>query len=1207
MDDRWRFWVDRGGTFTDVIGRSPDGRLRATKVLSNDPTLQEDAVIAGIRQLLRVAADAPLPLERIAEVRVGTTVATNALVERKGAATLFVTNDGLADVLEIGDQARPDIFALNIQKPSQLYARVATTPLRQDVDGHEVATLDEGALSRAFDEAREAGCTSCAIALMHAWRHGEQESRVAELARAAGFECVATSHEASPLMGLVPRAATTVAEAYLAPILRRYTSQLAEAFPGVPLGLMKSDGGLSGTENFAAHNALLSGPAGGVVGAIETAHHAGFERVIAFDMGGTSTDVSHYAGTWERHREEDLAGVHLAIPMLAVETIAAGGGSIVVFDGGRLTVGPASAGADPGPACYRRGGPLTVTDCNLLLGRISADYFPSLFGSNGDEPLDEEATKKAFDELAERMDRTPEEAASGALAIAIEHMAAAIRRISIARGHDPTECVLNAFGGAGGQHACSVADALGIETILLHPLAGVLSALGIGLSARTVLLERGLEADLPQGYDEIRKVEQELRHEAGARLTADLPGSEDADVTCTVTALVRYAGSETALPVDFGDADEIVSRFVEAHRAHFGFALESPVVVASLRAEARVQAEAPQWEPAREGETPEAEEKRPVFFSGEWIETPFYKRSRLPRGARLAGPAVLVEPTSTTLIEPGWSGEVGREGELALRRKQRSHSSPGPGQKAGSQRSADVADQTERDPVQLELMGARFMAIAVEMGEALRASAQSVNVRERRDFSCALFGPDGSLVANAPHIPVHLGAMGATVRALLSNGEAINRGDVWITNDVYHGGSHLPDVTVITPVFADGDTPAFFVASRAHHADIGGITPGSMPAESHRIEEEGVLIALMRLVSGGEFRETDMRAVLEGARYPTRNADRNLADFRAQVAANARGMRGLLELAESHGLENVQAYMQHVVDYAEESVRRALRQLSENGKFEAPLDDGSHIAVAVTVDREKGEATFDFAGTSAVRDGNFNAPRAVVRATVLYVLRTLIAEPIPLNDGCLVPVNIRIPEGSMLDPQWPHAVVAGNVEISDVLTDVLLAALGKVAACEGTMNNLTFGNRRVQHYETIAGGIGAGDGFDGASAVHAHMSNTKLTDPELLEFRFPVTLEEFAVRRNSGGRGRWKGGDGIVRRIRFNEAMTVTILANRRRTDPFGLAGGGAGARGKTLVNRVDGSVDELDYAETAELAAGDAVEVRSPGGGGFGAVDTGQ
>ncbi len=1186
----WRFWIDRGGTFVDVIARSPDGRLHAAKLLSNDPARGADAVLAGIGRFLDVPGGQPLPLERIAEVRVGTTVATNALLERKGTRTLFVTNAGLQDILLIGDQSRPDLFALDIRRTPPLYAEAAATSLRVDVNGEELDALDETRLLEAFRQARARGCESCAICLMHGWKHHEQEARVAALAREAGFDSVLCSHDVSPVMRLVTRAATTVAEAYLAPVVRRYTGQLAAALPGVPLVFMKSDGGLAGADAFSACEALLSGPAGGVVGAVETARRAGFDKVIGFDMGGTSTDVSYYAGEWERRREVEIAGVKLAVPMLAVETVAAGGGSVVNFDGGRLTVGPDSAGADPGPACYRRDGPLAVTDCNLMLGRIVPDYFPHVFGPGGDKPLDADATRRGFEALAARVAQdtgeavAPERLAAGALEVAVEHMAAAIKRISVARGHDPAVCVLNSFGGAGGQHACAVAEALGMNTVLVHPLAGVLSALGIGLSERSILLERSVELALESHFREIEQAARDLTREAGTRLAADARG--DVEPSFNVTALVRYDGNDTALPVPFGSAAELESAFVETHRRHYGFVLEGrALVVAALRIEARAASEAPEWSGAAAGAAPSPVARRPVWFDDGWIDTPFYRRAELPYGFSVEGPTVLIEDTSTTVVAPGWRAEVGREGEIVMHRQ--------------AHERVQVLG-TERDPVVLELMSARFMAIAEEMGEALRSSAQSVNVRERLDYSCAVFTADGSLVANAPHMPVHLGAMSATIKALLEAHEP-RAGEVWVTNDVYAGGTHLPDITVITPVFTDGNQPDFFVASRAHHADIGGITPGSMPAASRHIEEEGVLIPFTRLVADGEFREDALRTLLAGARYPARNIERNLADLRAQIAANARGERDLCRLAETYGLQSIKAYMGHLADYAEEAVRRALKKLAAHGHFEAPLDDGSVIVVDADVDRDTGSAVFDFHATSAAREGNFNAPRAVVRAAVLYVLRTLIAEPIPLNDGCLAPVEIRVPPGSMLDPPWPHAVVAGNVEVSQVLTDALFAAIGRLAASQGTMNNLTFGNVRHQHYETLAGGAGAGEGFDGASAVHTHMTNSRLTDPELLEFRYPVVLEDFSIRRGSGGAGCWCGGDGLVRRIRFREAMTVTILSNRRHTDPFGLNGGGHGARGRNRVIRADGGHEELDYSQAAELDSGDAIEISTPGAGGFG------
>lgn len=1194
---RWRFWIDRGGTFTDVIGCTPDGRLQAIKLLSNDPERGQDAVIEGLRQLLNVRNGNPLPLDLIAEVRVGTTVATNALLERKGEKTLFVINEGLQDLLIIGDQTRPDLFDLHIRRVAPLYAEAIETKLRLNAQGETIASVDEAILLERFKRAREAGCTSCAICLMHAWRYGAQENDVAALARMAGFSTVAVSHDVAPLMRIVTRAATTVTEAYLDSTVKRHTSHLAKMLPGVPLLFMKSDGGLASNGMLDARDALLSGPAGGVVGAVETARRAGFEQVIGFDMGGTSTDVCHYAGEWERLQEVAIAGVHLSMPMLRVETVAAGGGSVVEFDGARLRVGPASAGADPGPACYGRGGPVTVTDCNLLLGRIDAENFPQVFGPEGTDPISMVPAKQGFETLAEKIAnesgkrQSPEAIAAGALTVAVEHMAAAIKRISIARGHNPAECVLNCFGGAGGQHACDVAGALGVNRILVHPYAGVLSALGIGLSDRTVLLERGLEARLSQEYQRVVGLARLLEQEARAAIQQET--TVDAEIICTSWGLLRYDGNETALPVEFGPADAMRDRFTATHRRHFGFILENtPVVVAHIRVEARVLSDSPRWATIRAGAMPRPYKYKEVWFRGGWKRTPFYQRQQLPRGSVVHGPAVLIESTGTTVITPEWMGKIGDDGDLLM-----SH--------ATSERSTSTGMTTEMDPVLLELMSARFMAIAEEMGEALRATAQSINVRERLDYSCALFAADGSLVANAPHMPVHLGAMSATVKALLEQ-KQVSQGEVWVTNDVYSGGTHLPDITVITPVFMGSKKPQFFVASRAHHADVGGITPGSMPASSRDISEEGVLIPFTRLLVSGQWQDVIIRKMLSDSSYPARNIDRNMADLRAQVAANIRGEQALKRLVRQSGLEGVQAYMSYLSDYAEKAVRRALKNLSIEGHYQAPLDDGSVIAVRVNVDPGEGSAAFDFSGTSRARPGNFNAPKAVVYASVLYVLRTLIAEPIPLNDGCLRPVEIKIPEGSMLDPKYPAAVVAGNVEVSQVLTDTLLAAIGQLAASQGTMNNLTFGNAKHQHYETLAGGAGAGNGFAGQSAVHTHMTNSRLTDPELLEFRYPVVLEKFATRKDSGGKGKWCGGNGLIRRIRFREPMTFTILSNRRNTDPFGLCGGGPGARGENWLFRLGSGATNLNYADSTDVNIGDVIEIRTPGGGGFGESSSG-
>ncbi len=1234
QDLRWRFWIDRGGTFTDVIGRAPDGALRAAKLLSNDPGRGEDAVIAGIRRLLGVDAEAALPLDRIAELRVGTTVATNALLERKGAPTLFVTNAGLEDALLIRDQARPDLFALEIRKHEPLYSRVLGVLLRLDAEGGELAALDEAAARHGLAAARKAGCTSCAICLMHAWRHPAQERRVAELARAAGFETVVVSHEVSPLIRYLPRAETTVTEAYLQPLLRRYTRHLSESLPGVRLLFMKSDGGLAAPAAFTACQALLSGPAGGVVGAVETARAAGFKRVIGFDMGGTSTDVCHYGGEYERQRETVIAGNRIAVAALDMETVAAGGGSIVGFDGERLIVGPESAGADPGPASYRNGGPLTITDCNVFLGRIRAEHFPRVFGRNGDEALDCDAVAEKFAALAQASHKgadrklAAEEIAAGALGIAVEHMAGAIKRISIARGHDPRRCVLNCFGGAGGQHACAVADALGIEQILIHPHAGVLSALGIGLSDLTALREQSVEQALADGLDAARKIADQL--EAETRAAVAEQGAPAAGIEVTRTALLRYGGSETALAVPLDSEQALRDGFEAAHRRHFGFVLpEREIVIAAVRIEARGGLSAAAMVDVSVGDTSKPIGQVRAWFDGGWREVPLYRRAALAAGTHITGPAIVIEDTATTVVESGWRAEVGAEGGLILRRVPSPLAGEGKGEGDGRKtagvfhphpnplpsREKEVA--MARDPILLEVMGSLFMTTAEQMGEALRQSAQSVNVRERLDFSCAVFGPDGALVANAPHMPVHLGAMSETVRALTAR-ERMAPGEVWVMNDPYAGGTHLPDITVVTPIFVndknsrsipsplagEGESrmPDFFVASRAHHADLGGATPGSMPPDSRCIEDEGVLIRPLRLVANGRFDEAEMLRVLADNPHPARKPEQNLADLRAQVAANERGRAELERLIAQYGLATVQAYMRHVNDQAASAVRRLIKRLPPEGRYEVAMDNGAKIVVALRVDGNKALAVVDFSGTSATQPDNFNAPTAVVRAAVLYVLRVLVEEPIPLNDGCLENVEMKVPPHSMLSPEYPAAVVAGNVEVSQCLCDALFAATGSLAACQGTMNNLSFGNERYQHYETLAGGAGAGDGFVGASAVHTHMTNSRLTDPEILEFRYPVLLEQFSIRKDSGGVGKWRGGDGIVRRIRFREAMTVAILSNRRKTLPFGLNGGGDAAAGINRLLRADGSVQELAYSDRAEAAPGDAIEILTPGGGAFGA-----
>ena len=1192
----WQFWIDRGGTFTDLVAKAPDGALHSHKLLSERPEAYADAALRGIRDVLGLAPDAPLPAAEIDAVKMGTTVATNALLERRGEPCLLVTTRGFADALRIGYQNRPRLFDRHVVLPDMLHARTIEIDERIAADGTVLRPLDEDAARAALAGAREAGLRACAILFMHGYRHHVHERRAAEIAREAGFAQVSASHEVAPLMKLVGRGDTTVADAYLSPVIRRYVAGVAAETGGAPLMFMQSNGGLADAGHFQGKDAILSGPAGGVVGAARTAAAAGLERIVGFDMGGTSTDVSHYDGAFERTLDNRVAGVRVRAPMMRIHTVAAGGGSILHFDGARYRVGPDSAGADPGPACYRRGGPLTVTDCNVMLGKLDPAFFPKVFGADGRQPLDRAVVAGKFAALADEIHaatgdrRTPAEVAEGFLAIAVDNMANAIKTISTRRGHDVTACALAGFGAAAGQHVCLVADALGMSRVFLHPLAGVLSAYGMGLADVRAIRERTLEtaldaASMPAIDSALDSLEAEARR-------AVLEQGVAADRVSAVRRLaLRYDGTDSTLDIEHGGREAVLAAFEAAHRRRYGFT--SPgraIVVESAGAEAigagddlpdpeRLPAAAPPAAPAPVGETR-------IHGAG---TAPIHDRTALAPGHRIAGPAIVVEPTATTVVEPGWEARATARGDLMLERT--------------APRPRRSAPGTDVDPVMLEIFNNLFMSIAEQMGSVLENTAHSVNVKERLDFSCAIFDPAGRLVANAPHMPVHLGSMGESVRAIVARrGAAQKPGDVYVLNAPYAGGTHLPDVTVVTPVFdAAGVAILFYVASRGHHADIGGLTPGSMPSESRVIEEEGVLIDNVTLVSGGRMREAEMRALLASGPWPARNPDQNLADLRAQIAANRKGVAEVSRTIGQYGLATVQAYMGHVQDNAAESVRRVLDTLSD-GRFVLPLDSGHEIRVAVSVDRAARRARIDFAGTSAQTANNYNAPAAVCRAAVLYVFRTLVDDDIPLNEGCLEPLDLAIPEGSMLNPRYPAAVVAGNVETSQAVANALYGALGVLAASQGTMNNLTFGNARHQYYETICGGTGAGPGFDGTSAVHSHMTNSRLTDPEVLEWRFPVVLESFAVRRGSGGAGRFRGGDGTVRRLRFLEPMTAAILSNHRRVPPFGLAGGAPGAPGHNRVERADGTVDTLPHAATAMVAAGDAIVIETPGGGGYGA-----
>jgi 5-oxoprolinase (ATP-hydrolysing) len=1197
----WQFWIDRGGTFTDIVARRPDGKLVTHKLLSEHPEQYRDAAVAGIRHLLGLQPGEAIPAGRVEAVKMGTTVATNALLERKGEPTALAITRGFRDALRIAYQNRPRLFDRHIVLPELLYARVIEIDERMGAHGEIVQALDQEGARRGLQQAWDAGLRALAIVFMHGYRYSGHEEAVARIAREIGFTQVSVSHAVSPLMKLVARGDTTVVDAYLSPILRRYVDQVAADLPGVNLQFMQSSGGLSDARAFQGKDSILSGPAGGIVGMARASRLAGFERVIGFDMGGTSTDVSHYAGEFERVFETQVAGVRMRAPMMSIHTVAAGGGSILHFDGSRYRVGPDSAGANPGPASYRRGGPLCVTDANVMLGKLQPRHFPHVFGPQANEALDADAVRAGFEALASDIGRaagqaeapSPESVAEGFIRIAVGNMANAIKQISVQRGHDVTDYALTSFGGAGGQHACLVADALGMKTVFVHALAGVLSAYGMGLADQSAMRERAVERRLDAtGDGELAHMLEALAGTAREQLLAQ--GVHAGRIELLHRVHLRYEGTDSAIVVAFGGHDAMRTRFEHAYKRRFSFLMPGKaLVVEAVSVEALGRSDAPPeraLDVAMREDTPAPHERVPMFEGGAWRDTGVYLRRGLAPGQRIAGPAIIAEDNATTVVEAGWQAEVTPFGHLVLRRVQAL--------------PARHAIGTSADPVMLEIFNNLFMSIAEQMGLRLQNTAYSVNIKERLDFSCAIFDADGNLVANAPHMPVHLGSMGESIKAVMrKNAGRMRAGDVYMLNDPYNGGTHLPDVTVISPVFdAAGDDILFYVGSRGHHADIGGTTPGSMPPDSTRIEEEGVLIDNVKLVDGsdGVLREAETRALLAGARYPARNPDQNLADLRAQVAANQKGVEELHKMVALYGLDVVRAYMGHVQDNAEEAVRRVIGALTD-GHFVNLLDNGARIEVAIRVDRAARSAEIDFTGTSSQLPNNFNAPSSVCMAAVLYVFRTLVDDAIPLNAGCLKPLRVIIPPGSMLNPHYPASVVSGNVETSTCITNALYGALGAMAASQGTMNNFTFGNARYQYYETIAGGSGAGPGFDGTDVVQTNMTNSRLTDPEILEFRFPVRLESYAIRIASGGAGRRHGGNGGVRRIRFLEAMTAAILSNNRLHAPFGMAGGAAGAKGRNLVERVDGSVEALGHIGRTEMAPGDVFVVETPGGGGYG------
>ena len=1201
---QWQFWIDRGGTFTDIVARAPDGRLSTHKLLSENPQRYKDAAIAGIKTVLGVALDQPIPIGLIEAVKMGTTVATNALLERKGDRTLLLVNRGFADALRIGNQARPRLFDLHVVLPTLLYEEVAEIGGRVGVDGREIEPLDEGSVQAALLAARGRGIASVAIVLMHAWKYPAHEQRVAELARAADFTQISASHVVSPLLRLVPRGDTTVVDAYLSPILRRYVDQVASELEGVRLFFMQSNGGLAEAQRFQGKDAILSGPAGGIVGAARTAAMAGLDRIIGFDMGGTSTDVALYAGAFERAFETEVAGVRTRAPMMAINTVAAGGGSILHFDGARFRVGPDSAGANPGPASYRRGGPLTVTDANVLVGKIQPAHFPAIFGPDGTAPLDAETVAATFAALAREIGRATgvmpdaRDVAEGFLRIAVANMANAIKQVSVARGHDATEFALQCFGGAGGQHACLVADELGMQTVFIHPYAGVLSAYGMGLADQAVMREQAVEALFNDAaMPGLLALADRLAQEAAGELARQ--GAEPGRVVVSRKLHLRYAGTEASLIVDLALVAPATAEFTAAHRARFGFATpERSLMVEAVAVEAVAAGETVQEAvlPPRMSGGPEPIDRVSMWSGGTAHAAPVFDRAALLAGDRIAGPALIREAIATTVVEPGWTAEVTTQDHMKLHRTDARplRTASGTGQADGARGA---------DPVLLELFNNLFMNVAEQTGIVLQNTSLSVNIKERLDFSCAIFDARGALVANAPHIPVHLGAMGESVATVLRlRGATLRPGDVVALNNPYNGGTHLPDVTVITPVFDEaGQDILFFVGSRGHHADIGGITPGSTPPASRTLEEEGVVIDDFLLVAQGHFREAEFRALLASARYPARSPDVNVADVKAQIAANERGVQELRRVVAHYGWPVVRDYMRHVMDNAEESVRRVIARIP-GGAFDYTMDDGSLLRVRITTDPVARSAVVDFAGTGLQRGDNFNSPPAVTRAAVLYVFRCLVGTDIPLNDGCLKPIDIRIPPGTFLSPHPGAAVVAGNTEVSQATCNALFGTLGLLACSQATMNNFLFGDATRQYYETICGGTGAGPSFAGTAAVQTHMTNTRMTDPEVFELRYPVVLEEFSIRRGSGGAGRFAGGDGAVRRIRFLEPMTAVIVASRRHVPPFGLEGGYDGAPGRQWVERAGGRHQALGGTASAEMAAGDVFVIETPGGGGFGA-----
>ena len=1194
----WQFWIDRGGTFTDIVAKKPDGKIIIDKLLSENSDAYKDAAIEGIRRILELKKDDKIPTDIISSVKMGTTVATNALLERKGDRTLLLITKGFGDLLRIGYQNRPLLFDLSIKLPELLYERVVEVSERLNEKGEVVTELNEEEVRNSLIKAKSDGINSVAIAFMHSYINPDHENKIEQIAKEENFNQISVSHKVSPLIKLVGRGDTTVVDAYLSPILRRYVNQVSEELQdtkSTQLMFMQSNGGLTDANLFQGKDALLSGPAGGVVSMTQTGKQAGFNKLIGFDMGGTSTDVCHFAGEFERSFETELAGVRIRAPMMQINTVAAGGGSILSYKDGRFQVGPESAGAIPGPASYGRGGPLTVTDCNVLLGKLNPDFFPKVFGKTGDQPLNFEIVKKKFSDLSDIISKEKNEPmmdifkmAEGFLKIAVENMANAIKKISIQKGYDVTNYMLNCFGGAGGQHACNVADSLGISNVMIHPYAGVLSAYGMGLAEIRSIREGHFEKNITNILDANNLIEI-----LSSQAKKDLNDQDisDASIILLKNAFLHYKGSHQNLEIKFDTPENMRKSFEQEHKKRFGFFVEDREIFIEMLTVEAVGKKTESYEflnpnTSTTKANPIAFKK--MYVNGSEINTPIYKRDELIIGQNISGPAIIVEATGTNIIDDGWSGTLDKHYNLILSRVEEKKLQKGIG--------------TSVDVVMLEVFNNLFMNIAEQMGATLANTAYSVNIKERLDFSCALFNNEGSLVANAPHVPVHLGSMSEAIKTVVRlNKDNIYPDDVFVLNAPFNGGTHLPDVTVITPVFdKNGKEIIFFVASRGHHADIGGKTPGSGPPDSKHIEEEGVLIDNFKLFDKGIFREQEMRKILSSGKYPCRNIEHNMADLAAQVAANKTGIHEINSMIDQFGIETVHAYMNHVQDNAEESIRNAIVNLKQ-GEYEYELDNGEFIRVNVKIDKKNREAIIDFTGTAPKNPFNYNAPMAVCYAVILYVFRTLVGNNIPLNEGCFKPIKIIIPNNSMINAKYPSAVIAGNTEVSQLTCNALFGALGVIAGSQATMNNFIWGNDTIQNYETICGGTGAGPNFHGTSAIQTHMTNTRSTDPEVLETRFPVRLEEFSIRRNSGGKGKFNGGDGVTRKLRFLEPMTVTTLCSHRRVKPFGLNGGSPGDCGKEWLERTDGSILNLNGNDSCEVEPNDLFVMQTPGGGGFG------